>query len=33
LDDLVTLKPPVEERLVEFLGKQGLDLEFEQSFP
>jgi hypothetical protein len=33
LDDLVTLKPPIEERLVELLENQGLDLELEQSFP
>jgi hypothetical protein len=30
---MVTLKPPVEERLVELLVKLGLDLEVEQSFP
>jgi hypothetical protein len=33
LGDLVTLKPPVEERLVELLVKLGLNLELEQSFP
>jgi hypothetical protein len=33
LDDLVTLKPLVEERPVEFLVKLGLDPEVEKSFP
>jgi hypothetical protein len=33
LDDLVTLKSSVEERLVGLLVKLELDLEVEQSFP
>jgi hypothetical protein len=33
LDDLVTLKLPVEERLVGLLVKMGLDLEVKQSSP
>jgi hypothetical protein len=32
MDDLVELKPLVEERLVEFLVKLGLDSEGEMSF-